>query len=83
MTTCVYLLLSVLLIRLDFKPSNIMAFVVLLSAAAHVMIFQDGLWQDVMWLTAMVSVGIPLVMYRYMKTKETKKARRRERYAEI
>jgi len=83
MTTCVYLLLIVLLIRLDFKPSNIMAFVVLLSAAAHVMIFQDGLWQDVMWLTAMVSVGIPLVMYRYMKTKETKKARRRERYAEI
>ena len=83
MTTCVYLLLIVLLIRLDFKPSNIMAFVVLLSGAAHVMIFQDGLWQDIMWLTAMVSVGIPLVMYRYMKIKESKKARRREKYAEI
>jgi len=60
-----------------------MAFVVLLSAAAHVMIFQDGMWQDVMWLTAMMSIGIPLAMYRYFKIKETKKARRREKYAEI
>jgi len=68
---------------LDFKPSNILAFVVLLSAAAHVMIFQDGLWQDVMWLSAIVSVGIPLVLYRYMKIKESKKQRRSERYAEI
>jgi len=83
MTTRVYLLLIVLLIRLDFKPSNILAFVVLLSAAAHVMIFQDGLWQDVMWLSAIVSVGIPLVLYRYMKIKESKKQRRSERYAEI
>ena len=83
MTTRVYLLLIVLLIRLDLKPSNILAFVVLLSAAAHVMIFQDGLWQDVMWLSAIVSVGIPLVLYRYMKIKESKKSRRSERYAEI
>jgi len=82
-TTCLYLLLIVLLFRMDFKPSNIMAFVVLLSAAAHVMIFQDGMWQDVMWLTAMMSIGIPLAMYRYFKIKETKKARRREKYAEI
>ena len=68
---------------MDFKPSNIMAFVALLSAAAHLMIFQDGMWQDMMWLTAMMSIGIPLAMYRYMKIKETKKARRREKYAEI
>ena len=83
MTTRVYLLLIVLLIRLDFKPSNILAFVVLLSAAAHVMIFQNGLWQNVMWLSAIVSVGIPLVLYRNMKIKESKKPRRSERYAEI
>ena len=47
------------------------------------MIFQDGMWQDMMWLTAMMSIGIPLAMYRYMKIQETKKARRREKYAEI
>ena len=68
---------------MDLKPSNILAFIAVLGVAAHVMIFQDGLWQDMMWLTAMVSIGIPLVFYRYMKDKENRKSRRAEKYAEI
>jgi len=60
-----------------------LAFVVLLSAAAHVMLFQDGLWNDAMWLSAIISVGIPLVLYRHMKNKENRKSRRAEKYAEL
>jgi len=68
---------------MDLKPTNVLIFAVLLAGAAHVMIFQNGYWHDMMYLTAIVSIGIPLVLYKNMKTRERRKARRAQRYAEI
>lgn len=68
---------------MDLKPTNILVFAVLLAGAAHVMLFQNGVWSDLMWLTAIVSVGIPLALYKNMKAHEKRKARRAQKYAEI
>jgi len=68
---------------MDFKPTNILVFVVLLGGAGHLMIFQNGYWNDLMWLSAILCVCIPVVLYRYMKSHKKPKSRRSEKYAEI
>ena len=68
---------------MDFKPTNILIFVALLGGIGHVMMFQDGYWSNAMWLSAILTVAIPLVLYKYVKKHETRKSRLRQRYAEI
>jgi len=69
---------------LDLKPSNVLVFALLLGGAAHVMIVQDGYWNDVMWISIVLSVVIPVGVYRFMKTSEQKKKLRRvKKYAEL
>lgn len=69
---------------MELKTSNIMIFVALIAGAAHIMLFQNHIWSNFMWLSAMISVGIPLAIYRFMKLGEKRKElRRAEKYAEI
>jgi hypothetical protein len=41
-------------------------------------------WNNAMWMTSIMSVGIPAILYRNMKKQQSRKSRRRaEKYAEI
>jgi len=67
---------------MDFKASNFLVFAVLLGGAGHVMVFQDGYWNDFMWMTAALSIIIPVLLYKYVKISEKKRAKRKQ-YADI
>jgi len=70
------------LARLDYNPKNIIIFAILLGGVAHVMLFQDGYWQDFMWISASLTVIIPALAYRYMKISKQKR-KQRQTYADI
>ena len=66
------------------KPSNFLIFALLLGGAGHVMIIQNGNWNDAMWISIVLSLFIPIAVYRYLKISEQKKkVRRSEEYAEF
>jgi hypothetical protein len=63
---------------------NALIFAMLLGGIAHLMLFQNGYWNDAMWMTSIMSVGIPAILYNNMKKQQSRKSRRRaEKYAEI
>jgi DMSO/TMAO reductase YedYZ heme-binding membrane subunit len=68
---------------MDFNPKNILVFAVLLGGIAHVMIFQDGYWNNFMWISAALCVIIPVTIYKYLKINQHKNARRRRLHADI
>ena len=69
---------------MDLHPKNILIFALLLGGVAHVMIFQDGYWNNMMWLSAILTFAIPLAIYRYTKIKvKTKNGRQVKHYADI
>ena len=66
------------------KPSNFLMFALLIGGAGHVMIIQNGYWNDAMLIITILSVAIPIVIYRHLKIDEQKKkVRRTEKYAEF
>jgi len=66
------------------KPSNVLIFALLIGGVAHVMIIQDGYWNDAMWISIVLSVTIPIALYRYLKISEQKKkVRPSQKYAEF
>ncbi len=72
-------------IRLAFETSNILIGAVLLGGIAHLMIFMNGYWNDVLWMSVVLNVFIPIVIQRYLKNCEQKKQIRRssKKYIEI
>ena len=68
---------------MDFNPKNILMFGVLLGGVAHVMIFQDGYWNNFMWISAALSVIVPVIIYKYLKINNQKNSKRRKQYADI
>ncbi len=56
---------------MSINTPDILKGIVLLAGVAHVMLYFDGYWHDVFWLTAILSVGIPLIIYK--KTPKPKK----------
>jgi hypothetical protein len=58
-------------------------FGVLLGGVAHVMIFQDGYWNNFMWISAALSVIVPVIIYKYLKINNQKNSKRRKQYADI
>ena len=48
----------------------------LIGGIAHLMIFENGYWSDMMWMTSIMSVGIPAILYR--NAKNPKRNRRRQ-----
>jgi hypothetical protein len=58
-------------------------FGMLLGGVAHVMIFQDGYWNNFMWISAALSVIVPVIIYKYLKIYKQKNSKRRKQYADI
>jgi len=75
-------LLSILSLSVDFNPKNIIIFAILLGGVAHVMLFQDGYWHDFMWISASLTIIVPVLAYRYMKISKQKR-KQRKTYADI
>ena len=67
------------------KTSDLLIGVVFLGGIAHLMIFQNGYWSDVLWLSVVLNVGIPIVIYKYLKISAQKKQSKRlsRKYMEI
>ena len=63
--------------RMNLTPSQILIGAVLLGGIAHVMVFFNGLWNANLWVTAALTVIIPVVIYKYMQ-----KPRKRKRVIE-
>ena len=41
---------------------------VLLGGIAHLMIFTNGYWDDVLWLSVILTMSVPIVIHKYLKT---------------
>ena len=46
---------------------------VILGGIAHVMIFMNGYWTDALWLTVILTVGTPIIVYKYLNLGKKKK----------
>ena len=58
---------------MEFTTPDILKGIVLLGCIAHVMIYYNGLWNDVFWLSALIVVAIPVVIYKNLKFSKKKK----------
>ena len=67
----------------DLQAKNILIFAVLLGGVAHLMIFQDGYWNNFMWISAAICVIVPIVLYKYLKINQKNQARRKKALADI
>ncbi|MEJ2261622.1 MAG: hypothetical protein P8X83_08260 [Nitrosopumilaceae archaeon] len=47
------------------------------------MIFQDGYWNNFMWISAAICVIVPIVLYKYLKINQKNQARRKKALADI
>ncbi len=66
------------------KPSNVLIFALLIGGVGHVMIIQNGYWNDAMWISIVLSVAVPIAVYRYLKISgQKKKVRQSKKYAEF
>ena len=46
---------------------------ILLGGIVHLMIFQNGYWNDMFWLSAILTVGGPIVIHKYLNMGKRKK----------
>jgi len=58
---------------MSLKISDLLKGVILLGGVAHVMIFMNGYWNDALWMSVILNVGIPIVIYKYLKIGNKKK----------
>jgi len=49
------------------KTSDLLIGAVLLGGIAHLMIFINGYWSDVLWMSVILNVVIPITIYKYLK----------------
>lgn len=69
---------------MELKPFNILVFGLLIIGVGHLMIIQNGHWDNSILLITLSSVVILITIYRHMKNNEKKnKARRIKKYADI
>jgi hypothetical protein len=61
---------------LSLKISDLLKGAVLLGGITHVMIFMNGYWNDALWMSVILNVGIPIVIYKYLKMGNKKKRTR-------
>ena len=55
------------------KTSDFLIGAVFLGGIAHLMIFMNGHWNVVLWMSVILNVGVPIAMYKYLKTGKKKK----------
>ncbi len=49
------------------KTSDILIGSVLLGGIAHLMIFMNGYWNDMLWLSVILNVVVPIGIHKYLK----------------
>ncbi len=57
-----------ILFGLNLKISDLLVGAVLLGCIAHVMIFMNGYWNDMLWMSVIITVGVPVAISKYLKT---------------
>ena len=55
---------------------------ILLGTVGHVMLYMNGYWNNLMWFSAIIAVGIPFLIQKYLKTPKMQK-RQRQKIKEI
>ena len=61
---------------MDVTKSNILTGIVLLGAIAHVMIYMNGYWNSIFWMTGIMVIAIPIAIKKLMGTgRRTRKSR--------
>ena len=68
---------------MDFSSKNISIFTLLLGGIAHIMLFQDGYWNNYMWITAAMCIIMPLFLYKIFNNSKRIKEKRRKAVADI
>ena len=63
----------IILFGLAFKPSNVVIGALLLGGIAHLMIFQNGYWSDILWMSVILNVGVPIAVYKCLKMGKKRK----------
>jgi len=66
----------IIIIELIFKTSNVLMGTIFLGSIAHLMIFQNGYWNDAFWMSAILTVGGPITIYKYLKIGKKRKSTR-------
>ena len=56
---------------------DILKGIVLLGFVAHVMLYFDGYWHEVFYLTAILTVAIPALIYKYLPNSKKRKQQKR------
>ena len=62
---------------MNSQTSNVLKGAVLIGCIAHIMIFMNGYWSDLFWMTAILCVGIPIAIHKFSNT--GKRTRRKTR----
>ena len=66
------------------QPSRVLIFGLLLTGVGHVMIIQNGFWNNLILLITIPSVVIIVTLYQYLKNNEKrKKIRKIKNYSDI
>jgi len=47
---------------------------VLLGGIVHVMIFMNGFWSDILWMSVILTVGVPIAIYKYLQPAKKKRS---------
>jgi hypothetical protein len=55
------------------KTSDLLIGAVFLGGIVHLMIFMNGYWNDGMWMSVILNVGVPIAIYKYLKTDKKKR----------
>ena len=53
--------------------SNVLIMAVLFGSVVHLLIFMNGYWSDVLWMSIILNVGIPVAIYKYLKMGKKKR----------
>jgi len=65
-----------IIFELVFKTSNVLIATIVLGSIVHLMIFQNGYWNDAFWMSAILIVGVPITIYKYLKMGKKRKSTR-------
>jgi hypothetical protein len=56
------------------KTSDLLIGAVFLGGIAHLMIFMNGHWNVVLWMSVILNVGVPIAIYKYLKMGKKRRA---------
>ena len=49
---------------MEYDPKKVLTFVLLIAGVIHVILFQNGFWNNLMWISAALSIIVPIFAYR-------------------